>query len=217
MHHSRRECFSGTHFSDTHPTTYPPTHTPIYSPTHTHTHTHTQTSSLGNFRILILTSRRNHVKLWTSLPASAIMRYQNLSIYYKRFYKNLAELVAKFISMTHELKFFIESNSKILEWLLVASSKLDWCVKFHVIQSQLQFVGNKVKERISKRISRFIRQQSTPNFPKNKLFLPPDTHTHLSVSRGKKCSFFGRFGVFFSFSKRSEIFHFALLPTSSAM
>ena len=214
MHHSRRECFSGTHFSDTHPTTYPPTHTPIYSPTHTHTHT--QTSSLGNFRILILTSRRNHVKLWTSLPASAIMRYQNLSIYYKRFYKNLAELVAKFISMTHELKFFIESNSKILEWLLVASSKLDWCVKFHVIQSQLQFVGNKVKANFKTNF-KILRQQSTPNFPKNKLFLPPDTHTHLSVSRGKKCSFFGRFGVFFSFSKRSEIFHFALLPTSSAM
>ena len=173
-------------------------HTHLFTHPHTHTHTHKQTSSLGNFRILILTSRRNHVKLWTSLPASAIMRYQNLSIYYKRFYKNLAELVAKFISMTHELKFFIESNSKILEWLLVASSKLDWCVKFHVIQSQLQFVGNKVKERISKRISRFTRQQSTPNFPKNKLFLPPDTHTHLSVSRGKKMFVFWKiWSVFF--------------------
>ena len=36
------------------------------------------------------------------------------------------------------------------------------------------------------------RKQNTSNFPKNKHFLPPDTHT----SGGKKCSFFGKFGVF---------------------
>ena len=53
------------------------------------------------------------------------------------------------------------------------------------------------------------RKQSTPNFPKNKDFLPPDTHTYVirkkkakgkitrnvCVSGGKKCSFFGNFGV----------------------
>ena len=40
------------------------------------------------------------------------------------------------------------------------------------------------------------KKQSTPNFPKNKQFLPPDTHTYVCVSRGTKCSFFGKFGVF---------------------
>ena len=35
---------------------------------------------------------------------------------------------------------------------------------------------------------------STPNFPKNEHFLPSDTHTYVCVSRGKKYSFFGKFG-----------------------
>ena len=38
------------------------------------------------------------------------------------------------------------------------------------------------------------RKQSTPNFLKNKHFLPPDMHTHVCVSRGKKCLFFRTFG-----------------------
>ena len=33
------------------------------------------------------------------------------------------------------------------------------------------------------------RKQSTPNFPKKEHFLPPDTHTYMYVSVGKKCSF----------------------------
>ena len=45
------------------------------------------------------------------------------------------------------------------------------------------FVGNKAKERIS-------RKQSTPNFPEKEHFLPPDTHTYVCVWVGKKCSFF---------------------------
>ena len=53
------------------------------------------------------------------------------------------------------------------------------------------FVGNKAKWRILKRLS--LRKQSTPNFPKNEHFLPPDTHTY--VRKGKKCLFFGKFGV----------------------
>ena len=30
------------------------------------------------------------------------------------------------------------------------------------------------------------RKQSTPKFPKNKHFLPPEMHTHVCVSGGKK-------------------------------
>ena len=39
------------------------------------------------------------------------------------------------------------------------------------------------------------RRQSTSKFPKNKHFLPPDTHTCVCVSGGKKCLFFGNFDV----------------------
>ena len=51
----------------------------------------------------------------------------------------------------------------------------------------LQLVGNKAKERISKRVF--------PNNPKNKHFLPSDTRTYVCVSGVKKSSFFGKFGV----------------------
>ena len=37
-----------------------------------------------------------------------------------------------------------------------------------------EFVGNKAKGRISKRV--FQEKQSKPNFPKHEHFLPPDTH-----------------------------------------
>ena len=33
------------------------------------------------------------------------------------------------------------------------------------------------------------------NFPKNERFLRPDSHTYVCESGGKKCSFFGKFGV----------------------
>ena len=52
--------------------------------------------------------------------------------------------------------------------------------------------------------------QSTPKFPKNKHFLPPDTHTHVSVSGGKKCLFFGNFGVLCFLE--IPVLRFALLP-----
>ena len=51
------------------------------------------------------------------------------------------------------------------------------------------------------------------NFPKNKHFLPPDTHACVCVSRDKKCSFSGKFWHAFSWYFRFEIFLFALLPT----
>ena len=39
------------------------------------------------------------------------------------------------------------------------------------------------------------RKQSAPGFPKNEHLSPPDKHTHVCVSGGKKCEFFGQFGV----------------------
>ena len=56
------------------------------------------------------------------------------------------------------------------------------------------------------------KKTNTPKFPKNKHFLPPDTHTHV----GTKYSFFGKFGVLlFPYNTRFEIRTFALLPTKN--
>ena len=54
------------------------------------------------------------------------------------------------------------------------------------------------------------RKQSTPKFPKNKHFLPSDTYEYLCVPGGKKCLFFGNFGVFCFLE--TLVLGFALLP-----
>ena len=54
------------------------------------------------------------------------------------------------------------------------------------------------------------RKQSTPNFPKNKHFLNPDTQTYVCVLEGKKCSFFGKFGVLCFLE--TPVLRFTLLP-----
>ena len=43
----------------------------------------------------------------------------------------------------------------------------------------------------------FSRKKSTSNFLKNEYFLPPDTHTYVRVSGGKKYFLFGKFDVLF--------------------
>ena len=78
------------------------------------------------------------------------------------------------------------------------------------IKSQYHNVGNKEKGRISKRD--FQKKQSPPNFPKNKRFLPSDTHTYVCLSGYKKCSFFGKFvRALFSLKTRFEIRTFPLI------
>ena len=54
------------------------------------------------------------------------------------------------------------------------------------------------------------QKESTPNFSKNKHFLPPDAHTCVRISEGKKCSFFGKFGML-RFLVR-PVLRFAFLP-----
>ena len=38
-----------------------------------------------------------------------------------------------------------------------------------------------------------IHLERSKNFPKNQHFLPPDTHTYMPVSEGKKHKIFGKF------------------------
>ena len=54
------------------------------------------------------------------------------------------------------------------------------------------------------------RKQSTSNFPKNNNFLPPQTHTCVCVSGGKKYSFFGKLGVLCFLV--TSVLRYALLP-----
>ena len=54
------------------------------------------------------------------------------------------------------------------------------------------------------------RKQSTPNFLKNEHLFPPDTHTCVCVSGGKKCSFFGKFGMLCF--RVTPVLRFALFP-----
>ena len=75
-----------------------------------------------------------------------------------------------------------------------------------------EVVGNNSKGRISK--WEVTRKQRMLNFPKNGHFLPPDTHTYVCVSGGKKCPFFGKFGVLcFLVTSVFEICLFSVLPT----
>ena len=74
------------------------------------------------------------------------------------------------------------------------------------------FVGDTAKRTNLK--TEVIRTQSTPNFPKKEHFLPPDTHRYVCVSGGKKCSFFGKFGVLCVLI--TSVFNFVFLsPTIS--
>ena len=74
-----------------------------------------------------------------------------------------------------------------------------------------EFVGNNARGANLK--TGVSRKQSMPKFPKNKHFLPPDTHTYVCISGGgEKCLFFGNFGVL-CFPETS-VLRFALLSYS---
>ena len=66
--------------------------------------------------------------------------------------------------------------------------------------------GNKAKEWISKRVS----QQNKVSQLFRKTFLTPWSHTYVCLSGGKKCLFFGKFGVLCFLV--TSVLRFALLP-----
>ena len=74
----------------------------------------------------------------------------------------------------------------------------------------LSFLGNKAKGRISKRV--FQENKARRIFRTNEHFLPPDTHTHVFISEGKKCSFFRKIlRTLFSSNTRFENSPFCLI------
>ena len=61
--------------------------------------------------------------------------------------------------------------------------------------AELRKARNKCRKTRKADPSTVSRKQSTPSFSKMEHLLPPDTHTNMYISGGKKCSFFGKFGV----------------------
>ena len=85
---------------------------------------------------------------------------------------------------------------------------MNWWIMFLACGKKKNLVvGNKAKGRIKTGVS---RKQTRSNFPKNERFLPPDTHTYVCVSGGKKCSFFGKFDVLWFLE--TPVLGFAFLP-----
>ena len=78
------------------------------------------------------------------------------------------------------------------------------------LNSANQYIdGNKEKERNSKRV---YQKTKHAKFSEAEHFLPPDTHTYVCVSGGKKCSLVGKFGVLCFLE--TPVLRFALLPLS---
>ena len=69
-------------------------------------------------------------------------------------------------------------------------------------------VSNKAKRRISK--TEGTIKQSMPNFPRNKHFLPSDTHTYVSESGDTKCLFIRKFDALYFIV--TSVLTFVLLP-----
>ena len=59
-----------------------------------------------------------------------------------------------------------------------------------------------------------LKERKYAKFPKKEYFLPPDTHTFMLVSGGKKRPFRKIWRALFSWNTRVEICPFALLPTT---
>ena len=73
-----------------------------------------------------------------------------------------------------------------------------------------QIVGNKAKGLITKRV--FQESKARHNFRKTNISYPPNTHTYVCVSGGKKCLFFRNFGKLCFIE--TPVLRFALLPDS---
>ena len=59
-------------------------------------------------------------------------------------------------------------------------------------------------------LKRVFQKNKARQIFQNKHFLPPDTHTYVCVSEGRKCSFFGKLGVLCFLE--ALVLRFALLP-----
>ena len=102
--------------------------------------------------------------------------------------------------------------------LSLKTAILNWqgwiCVNIFYQFGQVKgvIVGNKVHWRILKRAE---QENKTQNFPKSKHILPPDSHTCVCLSVGKKCLLFRKiWRAWFSCNTGFEIRLFPLLLTS---
>ena len=101
--------------------------------------------------------------------------------------------------------------------LIQKSYATNLCIE--ALKKKRKIVGNKAIGQILKRVfpeneARQIFRKTNISYPTDTLtyeyFLPPDTYTNVCVSGGKKCSFFGKFGLLCFLE--THLLRFALLP-----
>ena len=86
--------------------------------------------------------------------------------------------------MAHITKYFIwpKSNKKfIIDYQIELNWRQNWAL------TQTLILTSSLSDGFWKSL---IKEQSTSNYPNSEHFLPPDMHTHVCVSGGKKCLFF---------------------------
>ena len=87
---------------------------------------------------------------------------------------------------------FSRIRTKIVDSVLIRENTGQLKVIFqHILRSDNSVSFRRQYGKRANVKTEVTRKQCTPNFPKNKYFSPPDE----IYSGGKKCSFFGKFGV----------------------
>ena len=110
-------------------------------------------------------------------------------------------------STTHYFNFWHFTIVFFVIWTRCSQMKINNYLLILIPHLKLPvFVGNKAKGRMSKRV--FQENKARQIFRRNELFLLSDTH--MGVSGGKKCSFWGKFGVLCFLE--TPVLRFALLP-----
>ena len=102
------------------------------------------------------------------------------------------------------LRSMLVGGREMLDEVFICGGAMNW------FSLQFDNVGNKAKRRISNLV--FQESKAHQNFRKTNISYPP-IHTHhmyVCVSGGKKCLFFGNFGVFCFLE--TPVLRFALLP-----
>ena len=108
---------------------------------------------------------------------------------------SLCKLLDLFKSVLYRLISALQSD-KTLSFTII-SMIFQFLPKCKNIGTRWPYINSSVTKQGESQ-NRCFKKKSTPNFPKNDHFLPPDAHTYVYVSGSKKCSFFGKFGVLFS-------------------
>ena len=136
--------------------------------------------------------------LWFHLKFLELLLNKTLFLKISETYSEPRQTVINYFCNT--LDVFAGSWTRL--WIWLVSCKTD-------IEKLLESVRDVAKTPTNICKTSVLRKPRTPNFPKKEHFSPPDKNTHVCVSGGKKCSFFGKFGVLYFLE--TPVLRFALL------